>query len=63
LLTEKPEEAREKKLKLWWWDLFFTQHSLVVTSSVKVAGVLLVFAYLINTGNAAINAVEGHLKE
>ena len=63
LVTEKPEEAREKKLKLWWWDfVFYATFGFVVTSSVKVAGVLLVFAFLIIPATAAIIAVEGTFK-
>ena len=60
LVTEDPEGARAKGMKLWWWDLiFYSTFGLIVTSSVKVAGVLLVFAFLIIPAVAAVIAVTG----
>lgn len=60
LVTEDPEGARGKGMKLWWWDfLFYATFGLIVTSSVKVAGVLLVFAFLIIPSVAAMMAVKG----
>jgi len=60
LVTEDPEGARAKGMKLWWWDfLFYSTFGLIVTSSVKVAGVLLVFAFLIIPAVAAVVAVGG----
>jgi zinc/manganese transport system permease protein len=60
LVTEDPESARAKGLKLWWWDLvFYSLFGLIVTSSVRVAGVLLVFAFLIIPAVAAMIATEG----
>lgn len=48
LCSEKPEEAKQKKIPLRLWDLaFYTAFGLTVTSSVKVAGVLAVFSFLI----------------
>lgn len=62
-VTEDPEEARRKKLKLWWWDfVFYATFGFVVTSSVRVAGVLLVFAFLIIPSVAAMIAVKGTSK-
>ena len=59
-IAEAPEEAREKGMKLWWWDfVFYATFGLIVTSSVKVAGVLLVFAFLIIPSVAAMTSVEG----
>jgi zinc/manganese transport system permease protein len=50
-------------MKIWWWDLvFYATFGFVVTSSVKVAGVLLVFAFLIIPAVAAMIAVEGTSK-
>lgn len=47
LITENPEEAF-RVLNVKWWDfLFYATFGVVVTSSVHVAGVLVVFAYLI----------------
>lgn len=43
-----PETARAGGRRLRWWDLFFyVTFGIVVTSSVRIAGVLLVFSYLI----------------
>jgi zinc/manganese transport system permease protein len=43
-----PPAALGKRRWIGWWDfLFYASFSLVVTSSVQIAGVLLVFSYLI----------------
>jgi zinc/manganese transport system permease protein len=48
LCSEDPEKARAMGLSVKKWDFFFyASFGLVVTSSVKVAGVLAVFSYLI----------------
>jgi zinc/manganese transport system permease protein len=48
LLSENLEEARAQGLNLRLWDfLFYLSFGLVVTSSVEIGGVLLVFSYLI----------------
>jgi len=48
LCSEDPKKAREMGLSVKKWDfLFYASFGLVVTSSVKVAGVLAVFSYLI----------------
>lgn len=60
LVTEDPEAARSKGMKIWWWDfVFYATFGMIVTSSVKVAGVLLVFAFLIIPAVAAMIAVNG----
>ncbi len=60
LVTEDPDGARAKGMKIWWWDfVFYATFGLIVTSSVKVAGVLLVFAFLIIPSVAALLAVKG----
>ncbi len=47
LISESHEEA-EKKINLRFWDfLFYVSFGIVVTSSVKIAGVLLVFSFLV----------------
>ncbi|MHB9155720.1 MAG: metal ABC transporter permease, partial [Endomicrobiales bacterium] len=59
-VTRDHDEAREKGLKVRWWDfLFYVTFGFVVTSSVKVVGVLLVFAFLIIPAVAAMIATEG----
>jgi zinc/manganese transport system permease protein len=43
-----PEAALKNGRRVRWWDfLFYASFGLVVTSSVQIAGVLLVFSYLI----------------
>jgi len=47
-ISFEPEEAARQELWIPWWDfLFYASFGLVVTSSVRIAGVLLVFSYLI----------------
>lgn len=47
LITENPEEAF-RTLNVRWWDfVFYASFGVVVTSSVHIAGVLVVFSYLI----------------
>lgn len=48
LVSFDPDRARQRGLRLRWWDfLFYALFGLAVTSFVRVAGVLLVFSYLI----------------
>ncbi len=48
LISSNPKEAFEKGMAVRWWDLlFYTSFGVVVTSSVRIAGVLLVFSFLV----------------
>jgi zinc/manganese transport system permease protein len=48
LISTDPAQAEEKGLSIKFWDfLFYASFGFVVTSSVAIAGVLLVFCYLI----------------
>ena len=48
LISTNPEEAHHQKLRVRFWDfLFYATFGIVVTSSVSIAGVLLVFSFLI----------------
>ncbi len=48
LISETPDRAYAEGLPVRWWDfLFYASFGVVVTSSVRIAGVLLVFSYLI----------------
>lgn len=48
LISQNVSEARRKGISIVFWDfLFYITFGFVVTSSVKIAGVLLVFSYLI----------------
>lgn len=54
LITERPEEAF-RSLNVRWWDfVFYVSFGVVVTSSVKVAGILVVFSYLIVPAACAV---------
>ena len=48
LISQEPRKAFEQGIHVRFWDfLFYVSFGIVVTSSVKVAGVLLVFSFLI----------------
>ncbi len=48
LISMNPEEAEKQGISVRFWDfLFYASFGFVVTSSVAIAGVLLVFCYLI----------------
>ena len=48
LISTDPERAEAQGLSIRFWDfLFYASFGFVVTSSVAIAGVLLVFCYLI----------------
>ena len=54
-ISNKPEEAYAKGWNVRLWDfLFYASFGLVVTSSVRIAGVLLVFALLVIPATAAV---------
>lgn len=62
-VTENSSEAVEKGINVRWWDfVFYVTFGFVVTSSVKVVGVLLVFAFLIIPAVAALIATRGTMK-
>lgn len=47
-ISLEPERAHEEGWSLRWWDfLFYTSFGFVITSSVAMAGILLVFSFLI----------------
>jgi zinc/manganese transport system permease protein len=48
LISMNPEQARHEGLWTRFWDfIFYITFGLIVTSSVRIAGVLLVFSYLV----------------
>jgi zinc/manganese transport system permease protein len=50
-----PDKAEAQGMSIRWWDfLFYASFGFVVTSSVAIAGVLLVFCYLIVPSVAAM---------
>ena len=55
LISTDPAAAERAGLPVRWWDfLFYASFGVVVTSSVRIAGVLLVFSYLIVPALAGI---------
>src|SRR5438874_10125988 len=60
LISTNPEEAEAKGLSIRFWDfLFYASFGFVVTSSVAIAGVLLVFCYLVVPSVGAMLFAEG----
>jgi zinc/manganese transport system permease protein len=56
LVSFDRDRAYEQGFKVRWWDfLFYAAFGLVVTSFVRIAGVLLVFSYLIVPAVCGIN--------
>src|SRR5947199_1423484 len=59
LVSFDREGAYQKGLRVRWWDfLFYVVFGLVVTSFVRIAGVLLVFSYLIVPAVCGINLAQ-----
>jgi zinc/manganese transport system permease protein len=59
LVSFDRDRAYEKGLRVRWWDfLFYAAFGLVVTSFVRIAGVLLVFSYLIVPAVCGINLAK-----
>ena len=55
LISTDPEQAEAQGISIRFWDfLFYASFGFVVTSSVAIAGVLLVFCYLIVTSVGAM---------
>ncbi len=55
LISQNPDKAYQKGLNIKFWDfLFYASFGFVVTSSVRIAGVLLVFSFLVVPSVAAI---------
>ncbi|MGE5214888.1 MAG: metal ABC transporter permease [Nitrospirota bacterium] len=59
LVSFDRDNAYQKGLRVRWWDfLFYALFGLVVTSFVRIAGVLLVFSYLIVPAVCGINLAD-----
>jgi zinc/manganese transport system permease protein len=60
LISMHPDRAQAQGISIRFWDfLFYASFGFVVTSSVSIAGVLLVFCYLIVPSVAAMLYAEG----
>lgn len=59
MVTKYPDKATAAGVKIWWWDfLFYMTFGIIVTSAVRIAGVLLVFSLLTMPTVAAIFCVS-----
>ncbi len=59
-ISEDPEGAEREGIRVRFWDfLFYVSFGVVITSSVSIAGVLLVFSYLVVPGVIAVLYAEG----
>ncbi len=55
LISRNPEEAFKKRINVRFWDfLFYVSFGFVVSSSVRIVGVLLVFAFLVVPSSCAM---------
>lgn len=60
LVSSDPSEAARRGYRIWLWDLFFyLSFGLVITSSVQIGGILLVFSYLIVPALCSLLFCEG----
>jgi zinc/manganese transport system permease protein len=60
LVSFDRDRAYRQGLRVRWWDfLFYATFGLIVTSFVRIAGVLLVFSYLIVPAVCGISLVRG----
>jgi zinc/manganese transport system permease protein len=58
-ITNDPQGAAARGRRLFWWDLaFYAMFGFVVTSSVQIAGVLLVFGFLVIPAVAGLMATQ-----
>jgi zinc/manganese transport system permease protein len=58
-ISEDPEGAEKRGVRVRFWDfLFYVTFGVVITSSVSIAGVLLVFSYLVVPGVIAVMFAE-----
>lgn len=61
LISESPQEAFDRDVNVRGWDfLFYATFGIVVTSSVKIAGVLLVFSFLVIPAVCAMLISDNH---
>jgi zinc/manganese transport system permease protein len=55
LITTDPEEAYRRAWRVRWWDfLFYLSFGVMITFSVEIGGILMVFAYLVIPACVAI---------
>ncbi len=55
LITTDPEEAYRRGWRIRWWDfLFYLSFGVIITFSVEIGGILMVFSYLVIPACVAI---------
>jgi zinc/manganese transport system permease protein len=60
LITADPEEAYRRGWRVRWWDfLFYLTFGVMITFSVEIGGILMVFSYLVIPACIAILAAHG----
>jgi zinc/manganese transport system permease protein len=56
LVSDDPERARRQGMSVWWWDfLFYVTFGVAISLSVRTAGVLLVFVFLVVPAMVAVS--------
>jgi zinc/manganese transport system permease protein len=59
LISEDPEQAFARGMRVWGWDfLFYVSFGLAISLSVRTAGVLLVFVFLVVPAMVALTFAE-----
>jgi len=60
LISLSPDQVPQEGISIRWWDfLFYITFGLIVTVSVRIVGVLLIFSYLIIPAVCAMLLVRG----
>lgn len=58
-ITEDPDRAYAAGWKVWFWDfLFYLSFGVIITLSVEIAGVLMVFSYLVAPAIIALGSSD-----
>lgn len=58
-LTEDPDRAYAQGWKVWFWDfLFYLSFGVIITLAVEIAGVLMVFSYLVAPAIIALGSSD-----
>jgi zinc/manganese transport system permease protein len=59
LISEDPDRAYAEGMRVWLWDfLFYLSFGVVITLSVEIAGVLMVFSYLVAPAIIALGSSD-----
>lgn len=59
MISENPDRAYAEGMKVWFWDfLFYVSFGVIITLSVEIAGVLMVFSYLVAPAIIALGSSD-----